>query len=175
MNVSVCDRSKGGKNPENNKLGPLCAATLYDVLHNRKWKIPRLALSSWTVKERHIKLGVESGESVMSHRTEGRLVPVNLSGWPDTSANAGSLCGVALPSSPHPHTPPSFSLVLPPASRWIFSHSLTPKTLLTARATARERESEENVCACMCDVVWAPGYANRTALVSQCEQTPKKE
>lgn len=104
----------------------------------------------WTVKERHIKLGDESRESVISHLTEGRLVPVNLSGWPDASASPGSLCGVALPRSPSPLAPPlhpasPFLQSYPPASHWIFSHSLTLKALLTA--TARERQSEENVCA----------------------------
>lgn len=115
--MRVTDQKGGGpkkkKNPENNKLDPLCGATLYDVLHNSKWKIPPMApQSSWTVKGRHIKLGDKSGEGVMSHRMEGRLVPVNLLGWPDTSANTGSLCGIALWKAPPPlfSPTPCFSL-----------------------------------------------------------------
>lgn len=64
--------------------------------------------------------GDERGGSVMSHRTEGRLLPVNLSGWPDASANAASHCGVAvaLPSSPLPLVVPAEYFHIP----WLWKH-----------------------------------------------------
>lgn len=101
-------------------------------------------------------------KSVMSHQTEGNLVPVNLSEWPDASANTGSLCGITLPNPLSLSSSPLWSY--PPSSRWIFSHTLTLKTLLTARATARERESEENVCP-VC-VMWLKLQATLTKLCS---------
>lgn len=111
VQTSACHRSKGAKNLETNKLGPLCAATLYDVLHNTKWKIPPLAPPSPLRESMNREKNDTSNwatrvESVMSHWTEGMVVPVNLSRWPDASANTGSFCGVALP------TPPSHNPVL---------------------------------------------------------------
>lgn len=101
MYLKVTDQ-KGGENPETNKLDPLCAATLYDVLHNRKWEIPRMAPELFMNHERptHQTGRREWRECHVTHRTEESLVPVNLSGWPDTSARAGRLCGVALPKLP---------------------------------------------------------------------------
>lgn len=149
---------RGGKNPEIiNWVLFVLPATLYDVLHNRKWKIPPMAPprvhEPWT--DDTSNPGDESAESVMSHRTDGRLLPVNLSGWPDASASVASRTS---------KLPPLVLTPFPPASRWIFSHSLTLKTLLTACVTARERESEENVCAVR--VMWFELRATPTKLRS---------
>lgn len=99
---------------------------------------------------------------------------VNLSGRSDTSSqcwqsvrcHTSRLCPPpsrnSLSSSPPPFT-----------SRWIFSRSPTLKTLLTATVRASKwRKCVRRVC----DVVFrAAGYAGQTTLVSQCEQTAKKE
>lgn len=154
----------------------LCAATLYDVLHNREWKIPLAAPSpspecmnpertthqtsnrATTLERLSCQIGRKGSWCLLTFQ-DGQTHQPTLA----------SLCGVALFQSPTP--PPVhflFSLNPLPTSRWIFSHSPTLKALLTSLCGS---ESEEK----MCDVAGAPGYAERTALISQCEQTPKKE
>ena len=112
--------------------------------------------------------GDGSGESVMSHRTEARLVPVNLSGRPDTSATQRLAASVAL----HFQAPTLFFLSScppPTASRWIFSHSLTLKALLTAPATASERASRVRK---MCVLyVWC-GFSSSGLRQPQCTRQP---
>lgn len=103
----------------------------------------------WTVKGRHIKLGDESGESVMSHWTEGRLVPDNLSRWPDASANAGSLCGVALLSAPSPSPIPLFLSLTPRFSLNIFTF---PDSENTVNSDSEGASKWGKCVRCMCDV-----------------------
>lgn len=96
---------------------------------------------------------------------------VNLSGRSDTS----SQCWQSVRCHTSRLYPPPQLLVLqssPFTSRWIFSRSPTLKTLLTATV----RASKWGKCVRrVCDVVFrAAGYAGQITLVSQCEQTAKK-
>lgn len=98
---------------------------------------------------------------------------VNLSGRSDTSNQCWQ--SVRCHTSrlyPAPSRDSLSSSPPPFTSRWIFSHSQTLKTLLTATA----RASKWGKCVRhVCDVVFrAGGYAGQTTLVSQCEQTAKK-
>lgn len=79
-----------------------------------------------------------------------------------TSQPTLAVCVVSHFQSSTPSPPNLSSLVLPPASRWIFSHSLTLKTLLTARATVREWGR----CVCAVCVMWLELRATPTKLRS---------
>lgn len=168
MHVFVCDKSKWGRNPENNKLGAVCAASPNDVRHNRKWIIlpvnrERSDISNWATRAERLSCHI------------GPRGVCCLLTFQDSQTHQPTLAVCVASHFPtSPTLPHFFSLVLPPASRWIFSHPLTLKILLTA--TARECQSEGNVCALR--VMWfleLQGCANQNAFVSQCEQTTKKE
>ena len=119
--------------------------------------------------------GDGSGESVMSHRTEARLVPVNLSGRPDTSATQRLAASVAL----HFQAPTLFFLSSCPPHRFslnIFTFPDSESTVNSPRDSERESvKSEENVCA-VC-VMWlfelraTPTTVHSTANVNR---RPKK-
>lgn len=128
---------------------------------------------------RHIRLG---NENVVSRRGEEGSEPVNLSGRSDTSSqcwqsawcHTSQLCPSLLPQllflQSYP-TPPHHHYR--PCRAEYFHVPWLSKTLLTATV----RASKWGKCVrWVCDVVFkAPGYAEQTALVSQGEQTTKKE
>lgn len=158
--VSVCplthaclcvQHTKGGKNLENKVL----------FTKKRKRKIPPVNrekndILKWAMTAERLRGGQSCSERPETLRQHWQAV------W-------------CRPSKPCPHPSPILiSLVLHLMSHWIFSHSPTLKTLLTA--TVRERQSEENECSvCVMWFFWAPGYANQTVLVKHCEQRTKKE
>lgn len=125
---------------------------LYMIYHAEESETPPPQLL--TVNQRHIKLGNESEESVVSHWTGCNSVPVNLSGRTDSSANTGSLCGVTLLGAPSPPNPLFFRLTL------CFSLNIFtfPDCGNTVNSDS-ERASKWGKCVrCMCDVgleLWA--------------------
>lgn len=126
---------------------------------NLEWGCCLCCHSAWCPAQpgRHIGPG---NENVFSHWGEEGSELVNLSGRSDTSSQCwqsvwchtyrlcpSPSCNFFLSSSP------------PPMSRWIFSHSLTLKTLLTATVTV----SKWGKCVrCVRDVIFrAPGSARQ--------------